>query len=73
MCVNVSTPEFRDIQYNLATKLSVFSYTRSQNQVLFTKIKTVYNGSLITPHEADKQRVKALTCNSFSMKGAEVD
>ena len=73
MSSNVSTPEFREIQSNLAPKLSVFSSTISQNKVLFTKIKTVYNASLITPLEADKQRVTALTYNSFAMKGAELD
>jgi len=73
MSSNVSTPEFREIQSNLAPKLSVFSSTISQNKALFTKIKTVYNASLITPLEADKQRVTALTYNSFAMKGAELD
>ena len=52
MSSNVSTPEFREIQSNLAPKLSVFSSTISQNKALFTKIKTVYNASLITPLES---------------------
>ena len=37
MSSNVSTPEFREIQSNLAPKLSVFSSTISQNKALFTR------------------------------------
>ena len=73
MSSNVSSPEFREIQSNLAPKLSVFSSTISQNKALFNRIKTVYNASLITPLEADKQRVLSLTYNGFAMKGAELD
>ena len=73
MSSNVSSPEFREIQSNLAPKLSVFSSSISQNKALFNRIKTVYDASLINPLEADKQRVLSLTYNSFAMKGAELD
>ena len=73
MSSNVSSPEFREIQSNLAPKLSIFSSTISQNKALFNRIKTVYNASLITPLEADKQRVLSLIYNGFAMKGAELD
>jgi peptidyl-dipeptidase Dcp len=73
MSSNVSSAEFREIQSNLAPKLSVFSSTISQNKALFDRIKTIYDASLINALESDKQRVLLLTYNSFAMKGAELD
>ena len=73
MSTNVSSAEFREIQSNLAPKLSVFSSTISQNKALFDRIKTIYDASLINALESDKQRVLLLTYNSFAMKGAELD
>ena len=73
MSSNVSSAEFREIQSNLAPKLSVFSSNISQNKALFNRIKTVYEASLINPLDSDKQRVLALTYNSFAMRGAELN
>ena len=73
MSSNVSSAEFREIQSNLAPKLSVFSSTISQNKALFDRIKTIYDASLINALESDKQRVLLLTYNSFAMKGAELN
>ena len=73
MSSNVSSAEFREIQSNLAPKLSVFSSSISQNKALFDRIKTIYDASLINALESDKQRVLLLTYNSFAMKGAELD
>ena len=73
MSANMSSPEFREIQGGLAPKLSEFSSKIYQNKSLFDRIKSVYEASLVTPLDADQQRVVALTYNSFAMRGAELN
>ena len=70
---NISTPESRKIQADLAPKLSEFSSKISQNEKLFQRVKAVYDKSLKTPLEADQQRVVELTYKGFEMRGAELD
>lgn len=70
---NMSSPEFRDIQAELAPKLSDYSSKISQNEKLFQRIKTVYEASQKTPLEADQQRVVDLTYKSFEMNGANLN
>jgi|TARA_B110001469_G_scaffold25604_1_gene26387 peptidyl-dipeptidase Dcp len=72
MSANMSSPEFREIQGVLAPKLSEFSSKINQNKALFERIKTVYEASLVTPLDADQQRVVELTYNGFAMRGAEL-
>jgi peptidyl-dipeptidase Dcp len=70
---NVSSPEFRKIQGEMAPILSDFRSKISQNSELFKRIKTVYDNSLKTPLEADQQRVIQLIYEGFAMDGAELD
>lgn len=70
---NMSSPEFRTIQAEMAPQFSEFSSKISQNEKLFKRIKTIYDASQTTPLPADKQRVLDLTYISFTMKGAELD
>ena len=70
---NLSSPEFRTIQGEMVPILSDFSSKISQNEALFIRIKKVYDNSLITPLEADQQRVVQLTYEGFAMSGAELD
>ena len=70
---NMSSPEFRKIQGELAPKLSEYSSLISQNEKLFKRISSVYEASLTTPLENDKQRVLDLTYKSFAMSGAALD
>ena len=55
------------------SKLSEFSSKINQNRALFDRIKTVYEAALVTPLDADQQRVVELTYNSFAMRGAELN
>ena len=64
---NISTPESRKIQADLAPKLSEFSSKISKNEKLFQRVKAVYDKSLKTPLEADQQRVVELTYKGFEM------
>ncbi|UMB60238.1 M3 family metallopeptidase [Lutibacter sp. A80] len=70
---NISSPEFRAIQSEMAPIMSEFNSKISQNSELFKRIKTVYNNSLKTPLEADQQRVIQLIYEGFAMDGAELD
>jgi len=70
---NMSSPEFREIQGELAPKLSEYSSKISQNKKLFERIKAVYDDSQLNPLESDQQRVVDLTYKSFAMNGAELD
>ena len=69
---NISSPEFRDIQSELAPLISEFSSKITQNEKLFQRIKAVYQASRSTPLEADQQRVVELTYKSFETNGAEL-
>ncbi len=70
---NMSSPEFRKIQQEMAPKLSEFRSKISQNEKLFQRVKTVYENSLKNPLEDDQQRVVQLTYEGFAMNGAELD
>ncbi len=70
---NMSSPEFRKIQSELAPELSDYRSKISQNKKLFQRIKTVYDASQENPLEADQQRVVDLIYKRFAMSGAELD
>lgn len=70
---NMSTPEFRDIQTELAPLFSDFRSKISQNEKLFQRIKAVYEASLENALPADQQRVVKLIYKSFEMDGATLD
>ncbi|TPE44225.1 M3 family metallopeptidase [Pontibacter mangrovi] len=69
---NVSTPEFREVQAELAPKISEFSSKISQNEKLFQRVKTVYEASRKNPLPADQQRVVQLVYEGFAMEGADL-
>jgi peptidyl-dipeptidase Dcp len=73
LSANMSTPEFRAIQSELAPKLSEYQSKINQNEQLFQRIKAVYDASQKTPLPADQQRVVDLTYNGFAMNGAELN
>ena len=70
---NVSSPEFRDVQAELAPKLSDFRSQISQNEKLFQRIKAVYEASQEKPLEPQAQRVVDLTYKRFEMNGANLN
>jgi len=70
---NLSTPEFRTIQGEMAPLLSEFNSKITQNEGLFTRIKAVYDASKENPLPDDQQRVLQLTYEGFAMNGAELD
>jgi len=73
LSANMSSPEFREVQKELAPKLSEFRSKINQNEKLFKRIKAVYDASQTTPLDDDQQRVVDLTYKGFAMNGAELD
>ena len=72
LSANMSSPEFRDIQTELAPLFSEFESKITQNEKLFQRIKSVYDASLEKPLDKDQQRVVDLTYKRFAMNGAEL-
>lgn len=70
---NMSSPEFRTIQTELAPQLSEYRSKISQNEKLFKRIKTVYENTKKTPLPKDQQRVAELIYKRFEMNGAELN
>ncbi|HSI70249.1 MAG TPA: M3 family metallopeptidase [Gillisia sp.] len=70
---NISSPEFREIQGELAPKISEYSSKISQNKKLFERIKAVYDNSQDEPLAEDQQRVVDLTYENFALDGANLD
>lgn len=70
---NMSSPEFRKIQGEMAPKLSAFFSKISQNEKLFARVSAIYNGEEMKSLRADQQRVVLLTYNSFAQNGATLE
>jgi len=70
---NVSSPEFREVQKELAPEISEFSSKISQNEALFKRIKTVYDNSQKNPLDSAEQRVIELIYEDFAMQGADLN
>jgi len=70
---NMSSPEFREVQTELAPLFSEFQSKITQNEALFQRVKRVYENAKKNPLPADQQRVVELTYQSFAMNGANLD
>ncbi|MFV8224333.1 M3 family metallopeptidase [Christiangramia aquimixticola] len=70
---NMSSPEFRAVQKELAPEISEFSSKINQNEKLFQRIKTVYEQSQKQAFEPAKQRVIELVYEDFAMQGANLN
>ena len=70
---NVSSPEFREIQGEMAPIISAHYSKITQNQKLFERVKAVYEASLETPLDPDQQRTVLLNYEGFAMDGADLD
>ncbi|MCM4157070.1 M3 family metallopeptidase [Gramella sp. AN32] len=70
---NMSSPEFREVQKELAPEISEFSSKISQNPELFQRIKTVYEAAKDQNLSPEKQRVIQLIYEDFAMDGADLN
>jgi peptidyl-dipeptidase Dcp len=67
---NMSTPEFREIQQEMAPRLAEFNSRITQNDALFQRVKSVYESAeskSLPPHE---QRLIWLVHDNFASNGA---
>ena len=70
---NMSTPEFRSIQREMAPRLSAFNSQITQNEALFERVRAVYEGDEMATLRPDQQRVVQLTYDGFARNGATLD
>jgi len=70
---NLSTPEFREIQAEMAPKLSEFSSKITQNAALFARVRAVHESDEVKSLRPDQQRLVQLTYNSFARNGATLE
>ena len=70
---NLSTPEFRDIQGEMAPKLSEYRSKITQNSALFARIKAVYEGEEVKSLRPDQQRLVWLLYDGFAHNGATLE
>ncbi|VXC60317.1 Peptidase M3 [Oceanicaulis sp. 350] len=70
---NMSSPEFREIQREMAPVLSAFSSEITQNEALFARIRAVYEGEEMATLRPDQQRLVQLTYDSFARNGATLE
>ncbi|WP_102795522.1 M3 family metallopeptidase [Bowmanella denitrificans] len=70
---NLSSPEFRAIQKDMAPKLSAFNSRIVQNDKLFARIKAVYESDDLSTLRPDQQRLAYLIYDSFASNGATLD
>ena len=70
---NRSTPEFREIQQEMAPKLSEFFSKITQNEALFERVKAVYESDEMKSLRPDEQRLVWLTYDGFARNGATLE
>ncbi len=70
---NLSSPEFRAIQGEMAPVLSAFFTKITQNEKLFARVKAVYEGDELETLAPDEQRLVWLTYDGFASNGATLE
>lgn len=70
---NMSSPEFREIQAEMAPRLSAFFSQITQNQALFERVRAVYEGEEMDTLRPDQQRLVQLTYDQFARNGATLE
>ncbi|MCQ3829703.1 M3 family metallopeptidase [Microbulbifer elongatus] len=67
---NMSTPEFRAVQAEMAPKLSAFNSKIIQNDKLFQRVKAVFDARDTSDLNAEQKRVVELVYDEFATNGA---
>ncbi len=70
---NMSTPEFRAIQQEMAPKLAEFNSKITQNEKLFARVKAVQESAAVKKMRPDQQRLVWLVYNGFARNGATLE
>ncbi len=67
---NMSTPEFREIQMEMAPRLAEHRTMITQNAALFDRIRAVYESDEIASLRPDEQRLVQLVYDGYARNGA---
>jgi len=67
---NLSTPEYREVQEEMAPRLAEFRSRITQNAALFARVKAVYDARTTSGLRPDQQRLVYLIYDSFARDGA---
>jgi len=70
---NLSTPEFREIQGEMAPRLAEYRSKITQNTELFARVKAVYEGDEKASLRPDQQRLIWLVYDGFAHNGAALE
>jgi peptidyl-dipeptidase Dcp len=70
---NLSTPEFREIQREMTPRLAEFRTKIRQNEALFARIRSVYEGDGMESLRPDEQRLVWLIYDRFARNGATLE
>lgn len=70
---NLSTPEFQEVQREMAPRLAAFSDRIYQNEALFRRIEAVYHGPERATLTPEQQRLVWLYYTNFVRAGARLD
>jgi peptidyl-dipeptidase Dcp len=70
---NLSTPEFREIQRDMSPRLAEFRTKIRQNEALFARVKTVYEGDERASLRPDQKRLVWLIYERFARNGATLE
>ena len=70
---NKNSAEFREIQQEMAPKLSEFFSKITQNEKLFARVQTVYESDAYQSMRPDQQRLVWLTYDQFASNGATLE
>jgi len=70
---NMSSPEFRAIEEEMAPRLAEFSSKITQNAALFARVKAIYESPRVKKMKPDQQRLVQLVYDGFARDGATLD
>ena len=70
---NMSSPEFREVQREMAPKLAEFNSKITQNAALFARVRAVYEGPEFATLRPDQQRLTQLVYDGFARNGATLE
>lgn len=70
---NMSSPEFRAVQQEMAPKLAEFNSKIVQNEALFARVKAVKEGREYRSLRADQRRLVDLVYDGFARNGATLE
>ncbi len=69
---NLSTPEFRELQQELAPRISAYRTQIIQDEALFSRIAAVHQSDELQRRSSEEQRLVKLVYDRFARQGAQL-